>query len=180
MLLELGLHHIGCKRTTNGVFYGSNGCHDDVLRNTETKKNGIYDIKTSVGARNLRLAHLVRDEYYGKIDVNAAKRIIGDHEDVYKDKVRPGARTICKHGELEPTKMNRVEFSPFGAIDAKVVDTRMAKRLQFLGIWGSSCGKRVFRPKAFTRKHPKFKHLEPWLPIFKREPWTKIQKSEVD
>jgi len=174
MILELGLHHIGCERTKNGVFYGSNGVHNDKLREAETKDGGMYDIKTSVGARNLRLAHLLREEYYGKIDTNVAKRIIGDHEDVYLGREKAGYRSICKHGELEKSKTNRPAHSPFGAIDAKVVDTALAKKMRFLGIWGSSCGKRVFRPKAFTRKNPKYKKWEKWLPEFKREPWTTI------
>ena len=174
MLLELGLHHVGCERTKNGVFYGSNGVHDDRLREAETKGVGMYDINTSVGARNLRLAHLLREEYYGRIDTNVAKRIIGDHEDVYLGREKAGYRSICKHGELETKKTNRPAHSPFGAIDGKVTDTALAKKMRFLGIWGSSCGKRVFRPKAFTRKYPRYKKLERWLPEFRREPWTTL------
>jgi len=174
MILELGLHHFGCERTKNGVFYGSNGVHNDKLREAETKDGGIYDIKTSVGARNLRLAQLLREEYYGKIDTNVAKRIIGDHEDVYLGREKAGYRSICKHGELEKTKTNRPAHSPFGAVDAKVVDTALAKKMRFLGIWGSSCGKRVFRPKAFTRRFSRYKKLENELPEFRREPWTTL------
>jgi hypothetical protein len=174
MLLELGLHHFGCERTKNGVFYGSNGVHNDRLREAETKDGGIYDIETSVGARNLRLAQLLREEYYGRIDTNVAKRVIGDHEDVYLGREKAGYRSICKHGELEAKKTNRPAHSPFGAIDGKVTDTALAKKMRFLGIWGSSCGKRVFRPKAFTRRFSRFKKLERWLPEFRREPWVKL------
>lgn len=174
MLLELGLHHVGCERTKNGVFYGSNGVHDDRLRDAETKGVGMYDVKTSVGARNLRLAQLLREEYYGRIDTSVAKRIIGDHEDVYLGREKAGYRSICKHGELEKTRTNRPAHSPFGAIDAKVTDTALAKKLRFLGIWGSSCGKRVFRPKAFTRRFPRYKKLIKELPEFRREPWVKL------
>jgi hypothetical protein len=174
MLLELGLHHIGCERTKNGVFYGSNGVHDDRLREAETKGVGLYDIKTSVGARNLRLAHLLREEYYGRIDTNVAKRVIGDHEDVYLGREKAGYRSICKHVELESKRTNRPAHSPFGAIDGKVTDTALAKKMRFLGIWGSACGNRVFRPKAFTRRFPKYKKLENELPEFRREPWVTL------
>jgi hypothetical protein len=119
MLLELGKHRVGCERTKSGVFYGSNGVHDDRLREAETEAVGMYDIKTSVGARNVRLAHLLREEYYGRIDLGVAKRIIGDHEDVYLGREQAGTRSICKHGELEAKRTNRPAFSPYGAIDAK-------------------------------------------------------------
>jgi hypothetical protein len=178
MRLELGLHHFGCERTKNGVYFGSNGVVSDQLRHEEAPKNEIHDIKSSVGARNARLSHLLRDEYYGKIDLRIAKRIISDHEDVYLGRTRSGARTVCKHLELEPKKTNRSAFSPFGAIDAKVVDTALAKKLRFLGIWGSSCGTRVFRPKSFTRKHPRFKKCEKWLPEFRKEPWVTLGTLE--
>ena len=172
MLLELGKHHVGCQRTKKGVFYGSNGVHDDRLREKETKDVGMYDVVTSVGARNVRLAHLLREEYYGRIDVGVAKRIMGDHYDVSLGREKAGYRSICKHGELESEKTNRPAFSPYGAIDAKVVDSGLAKKMRFWGIWGSACGKRVFRAKTFTRRVRRFKKWEEWLPEFRREPWT--------
>jgi hypothetical protein len=168
MLLELGLHHFGCERTNNGVFYGSNGVHDYQLREAETKaEGGIHDLKSSVGARNARLSYLLREEYYGRIDINVAKLIIGDHYDVYLGREKAGTRSICKHAE-------RSENRPAGAIDAKVVDSMLAKKMRFLGIWGSACGKRVFRPKAFTRRVQRYKRIETFLPEFRREPWTRL------
>ena len=57
MLLELGLHQVGCERTKNGVFYGSNGVHDDRLRDAETKDGG-YTISRQVLGRGICVWHI--------------------------------------------------------------------------------------------------------------------------
>ena len=48
----------------------------------------------------------------------------------------------------------------FGAIDGKVLTTESAKKMQFYGRFGASCGKRHFRIAEYCKKHPDEKNLE--------------------
>lgn len=169
MLLELGKTVAASRRTHSGVFYGANFAHDPELREKETNNDAeMHDLKYSLGARNVRLDWLLNKEYWGKLDARTAKKIISDHYDVFHNRNRKGARSICKHTEYENHKLHTPAFYPFGAIDGKVLTADMAKKLEFWGRWGSSCG-RVFN---VTRKYRK-KH--PYVPTFKNEPWIVIQ-----
>jgi hypothetical protein len=169
MLLELGKTVSAVRRTHSGVFYGANFAHDPELREKETDNDAeMHDLKYSLGARNVRLDWLLNKEYWGKLDVRTAKKVISDHYDVFHNRVRKGARSICKHTEYENQKLHTPAFYPFGAIDGKVVAADMAKKLAFWGRWGSSCG-RVFNvSRKYRKKHP-------YVPAFKNEPWIVIQ-----
>jgi hypothetical protein len=110
---------------------------------------------------------LLNNKYWGKLDAKAAKLVIADHYDVYDEKIRMGSRSICKHVEVEPALKKRLANYPFGAIDGKVVTADMAKKMTFLGRWGSSCG-RIYRPTRTIRKQ------YPYVPNFRGEAWVKI------
>jgi hypothetical protein len=110
---------------------------------------------------------LLNNKYWGKLDATTAKLVIADHYDVYDEKTRMGSRSICKHVEVEPKSKKRPAKYPFGAIDGKVVTTDMAKKMAFLGRWGSSCG-RVYRPTRTIKK------LYPYVPNFRGEAWTRL------
>ena len=58
-----------------------------------------------------------------------------------------GIRGVCKHRECE----DKEDFDLSGATDGKVVDSKMARKLEFQGIFGSSCG-RVFKRKDYVKK----------------------------
>lgn len=168
MLLEVAQTVAEPRRTKSGVFYGANFAHDSLIRDKQTTNElEIHDLNTSIGSRNVRLDWLLNKVYWGKIDADTAKKIIADHYDYYKNKTRKGARSICKHSELEPRKTNRPAKSPFGAIDGKVVDTDMAKQMTFWGRWGSSCGRKYHLSRRRKATHP-------YVPDFKGEPWTAI------
>ena len=169
MLLELGKTKTASRRTHSGVFYGANFAHDPDLRNSETKNNAeIHDLKSGMGARNIRLEWLLTNEYWGKLNARIAKKIISDHYDVFHDKMQRGVRSICNHSEF---KHDKPALRPFGAIDGKVLTGDMAKKLSFWGRWGSSCG-RVFN---LTRK---YRQTHPFIPTFRNEPWTIIKPEK--
>jgi hypothetical protein len=170
MLLEVAKTVAEPRRTTSGVFYGSNYAQDPFIRETQTTYGKTQpSLYRSDIARSNRLDWLLNKTYWGKIDANNAKRIISDHYDVYKEKMRMGSRSICKHVELEPdhTKKRPAKY-PFGAFDGKVVTTDMVKKMQFLGRWGSSCGRKYVPSPAMTRKTRGF------LPKLDSEPWVKL------
>jgi hypothetical protein len=167
MLFEVGKNIYNIKRTKNGVFYGMNSAINFNLRTQETDDKTFYDIKYSSGARNARLDTLLNTKYYGKINVQNAKAVISDHYDVYLNKEIMNNRSICKHTELDEDKDNY----PFGATDAKVVNSEMAKHTKFMGRFGSGCG-RAFNLKSFVKAYPKYKQWEPHLLNIPKYEWT--------
>ena len=174
MLFELGLKEFNIKKTKNGVFYGMNSAISDKLRKKETNDIDHNNITTSVGARNSRLNELLNKKYYGKININIAKEIMGDHYDVYLNKNIQNSRGICKHLESSIEHCKKPPFYPFGTTDAKVVDTQMAKNNSFMGIFGSGCG-RAFSIKKHIREHPEYKNWEGKIEDLKSEKWIKIE-----
>jgi len=166
MMLELGLHIKNVQRTTNGVFYGMNSAIGQELRTKETMDQEFHDVGSLTGHRNYRLNYLLNEQYYGKIDVPIAKKVIGDHYDIVLGKQAMNRRVICKHPELDPV----AKYKPYSCTDGKVLTTSMAKDLKFLGLFGSACGKRRFDKTQYIREHPEYKewasHLED-MPIQK-------------
>jgi hypothetical protein len=163
--LELGVdtHHID--RTKSGYYVGSNSAIDIVFRLHETGDFQNHDTTTSVGARQLRLEQLIGATYYGALNTTLARRIIADHYDVGASRIKPGARTICKHLEEDG--------KPRGAYDGKVVSSTMAARGEFWARFGSSCGRR-FSVRAFVKKFPKTREFLPYLDDFKSYPWVRV------
>ena len=169
MLLEVAKTIAEPRRTTSGVFYGSNYAQDRFIRETQTKNGKDQpSLFRSDIARSNRLEWLLNKTYWGELDANTAKRIISDHYDVYYEKTRMGARSICKHIELETEKTKRPANYPFGAFDGKVVTTDMAKKMVFLGRWGSSCGRKYVPSRTIKRR---IRHI----PNFRSEPWVLLR-----
>ena len=171
MLFELGLKEKHIKKTKNGAYYGMNSAIGENIRNKETNDKEHTDITTSVGARNVRFKELIHDKYKGKINMKNAKEIICDHYDKHLNKNQMGARCICKHGELAPDGKN--PYHLYGCTDAKIVNSRMAKKLMFLGRFGSACG-RPFSIKKHVKEHPEYKE---WVNVIDEMPsynWTTL------
>ena len=169
MLLELGLKTHSIQKTQNGVFYGMNSAMDFKVRTMETDDQDHTNDFSSVGSRNNRLNHLLNEEYYGKINLHTAKRILGDHYDSHLARNQMSSRNICKHSELDET----TNFKPVGCTDGKVIDAKHAAKMEFFGLFGSSCG-RKFDAKSHIRKHPEFKGWTPYLKDFPKYKWTKL------
>ena len=167
MRFEQGLKIHDIKRTTDGVFYGMNSAFSPELRALETTDTGFENPESRTGARNLRLEHLLEKK---RLTIADAKRIISDHYDVAQSCEDMGPRTICKHNE----NPEDAHFSPSGATDGKVVDTKMAMKMSFEGIMGSSCG-RVFRKRGCpdaVKKHGNWKSVVDDMP---KHPWIRLQ-----
>jgi hypothetical protein len=176
MLFELGLKIHNVQRTKNGVFYGMNSAIDYELRTQETTDKQHDDIRTTSGARNVRLDYLLNDKYFGKIDIDIAKKIIADHYDPYLKKDVMNGRSICRHMECDSNPVGkRYANSMFGCTDGKVVNSSMAKKLEFEGRFGSSCG-REFVAKDHLDKYPKYKRYGEFLEDFSPEPWISITR----
>ena len=79
------------------------------------------------------------------------------------------SKTICKHSELDP-----VEATLFGAMDGKIVTTEMVRKREFLGRFGSSCGKRNFNV-SFFRDNLKLIEYKKYVINYPPENWSLIK-----
>lgn len=183
MRIELGLHYKNVEKLKNGYFIGFNAPYDARIRNLECVNTGFDDVRRHQGARKVRLEELM-EEHKGNLDTNLAKRIIGDHYDVYLHKVNPCSRTCCSHYELDDRAfMSQADrplpYQPRGAVDGMVTDSDMTKQGKFIGKWGSSCDI-PFDKKEFTKKHIQWKRFAPYLKDRPNMPWTVFSGFEYD
>lgn len=149
MMLENGHKHTGVQRTRDGIFHASNDAMTPEIAALETTSVEKYNPDSTTGARYLRMEYLLFDKYRGKLDTHLAKKIMADHYDVSESKYKMGKMSICKHRELDYGGKDGKDGKDVwkymkGATDGKVIDSAMAKKMQFEGRMGSCCG-RIFR-----------------------------------
>lgn len=174
--LELGLKYVGFEKKKDGFFTGSNIAEDLKILRFETSSNEL-EIKAPNVARRVRWKQLM-NEYAGKIDVSRAKLFLADHYDVYLQKDNPDSRTLCGHieNELQPVPWITTQ-NPWGAIDAKVVDTAMAKQMSFAARWGSPCGT-LFDAEKFLEQHPQFDWMTGMMKSRPSQSWSEFRAGE--
>ena len=175
MRLELGLKYVNVERTKNGYFIGFNAPYDPRIRNLESSNTGWDDMRRHQGARRVRLQQMM-EEHKGRLDVETAKQLIGDHYDVYLNKINPCSRTTCSHYDLDAREfMSQADrpkpYEPRGAVDGMAVDSHTAKRMQLWGRWGSSCGMGFYKD-AFCDRNMIWDNLRPYLHDRPPQPWT--------
>jgi hypothetical protein len=135
MRFELGKKTHGIDRTQDGLFYGMNSAFTLTKETDDTELN---DPTTMNGSRNVRLNQLLNAK---KLDLKYAKKVLADHYDCKEQIVRKGMRGICKHKECEKGE----DYKIAGAVDGKVTNADMARKLKFIGRMGSSCGRPFLR-----------------------------------
>ncbi len=174
--LELGLKYVGYEKTKDGYFVGSNVAKDRKILLFETDRRDT-DIRTSSVARDVRWKELMK-ENAGSIDLYLAKKFEADHYDTWKEKVIPGARSLCGHFDLDSMGQGHdVPFDPSGTVDGKVVDAKMAKQMSFDARWGAACGM-AFDARKFLKAHPQFDDLKGILKDRPSEPWVTFRAGE--
>jgi hypothetical protein len=176
--LDLGLKHHRLTKKTSGYFTGSNIPEDRevLLLETSIPYDDIRNIDVS---RRERWKQLMK-QYYGKIDLAIAKRLLADHYDVYLEKENPCARTLCGHSVFDDGRITGSCWPPYypgGAVDGKVMDSDMANRMRMWTKWGSSCDIR-FNAQEFLEKHTQFDWLNGYLKDMPVEPWTVFPSAE--
>ena len=180
--IELGLKYHNVERTKNGVFIGFNAPYDPRIRNLECNNTGFYDIRRHQGARLVRLNELM-EENKGRLNVHIAKKIIADHYDVYLHKNNnPCSRTVCSHYDLDAREyMSQADrpkpFAPRGAVDGFVVDTKLAKKMSFIGRFGNSCGTAFFKDR-FCDQHIQWNIFRPYLLDRPSQKWTEFSITD--
>ena len=148
--LELGLKHVGFEKKKDGYFIGSNVAEDLKILRFETKSSE-QDIRTSSVARRVRWKQLMK-ENTGRIDLSLAEKLEADHFDTYLNTNTPDLRTLCSHPDLDPDPYGvDIPYAPWGTLDGKVVDAKLAKQMSFVARWGSACGT-PFSAGAYLRE----------------------------
>ena len=175
--LELGLKYIGFERKKDGFFVGSNVAENLKILRFETVRNET-DISHMGVSRKVRWNQLMK-QFAGKIDSEKAKQFEADHYDTFLKQEIADGRTLCGHGELqrEPAGWPSVPYGPAGTLDAKVVDSKMAKNMSFVARWGSACGM-AFDANKFLEDHPQFDWMKDILKSRPSQEWTLFKAGE--
>lgn len=169
---ELGLKHNRVWRTSDGYFSGANFPSDPDLIKDETTFDPS-DPASGPNARRIRWDQLLNGNK-GKIDVSLAKVFLGDHYDTFARKEGPNRRTLCGHGDTQTQTLpgsTSPPFDPYGAVQGKVIDSRMAASMTFAARIGHPCGI-SFDAAKFLAGHPEFSWQSPALRDMVAGPWT--------
>jgi len=175
--LELGLKYVKLEKKSDGCFIGSNIAEDLKILRFETDSHET-DIRNSSVARRVRWNQLM-SEFSGKADIESAKHFEANHFDPYLGKEHPGERSLCGHWELEsnPIEPSTAPNDPWGTIDAKVVDSKMAKEMSFAARWGAACGM-AFDSDKFLAEHPQYEWMKDILRSRPSEEWAVFTAGE--
>lgn len=178
--LELGLKAYKLWRTKDGVFAGSNWARDPQVMKLDTPQFDPANLQTSPNARRVRWEQLLKANK-GKIDVELAEKMLGDHVDSYHKNPETNERTLCGHVDSSPRGVEIWGWTPFfpgGAVQAKATDSTMAKDMKIVARVGHPCGE-DFLAKPFLAAHPEYAWQEPYLRDMKAGPWTEFHSGEV-
>jgi len=110
-----------------------------------------------------------------------AEKFEADHFDTYLNQDKPGTRTLCAHGELDPLLEGDFSYEPYypsGVLDGKVVDSKMAKQMSFVARWGAACGT-PFDAMKFLEQHPQYDWMEGLLKDRPVQQWTVFKAGET-
>ncbi len=171
-LFELGLKEHSVRRTKNGYFVGANFPVDPKLTMLETN----FDVKNKASSPNARRARWeqLMAKHKGNIDIEVAKRMEADKFDVIQGKIDPNERTLCGCVELSPRGVPEWDwgkFYPGGTVQAKTMDSRQAKKMEFWAAMGHPGGPDFF-VADHLKSHPDQEWMRGLLRDLKAQPWT--------
>lgn len=170
--LELGLKNAPVWRTLDGMYEGSNFPSDPKLTSEETTFNP-NDMTVSANSRKVRWAQLMVEQK-GKINVDVAKAMEGEHYDPIKKTQAINGCVLCGHIDVDPRgapEWSNPPFFPTGAVQGKVTSAALAKDMKIWARMGHPCGE-DFLAAPFFEKHPEYKWQEKFLKDMKGNPWT--------
>jgi hypothetical protein len=175
---ELGLKHSKVWRTKDGYFAGANFPSDPDLIRDETTFDPANPA-TGPNARRIRWDQLLNGNK-GKIDATLAQVFLADHFDSYTKKLGANRRTLCGHGDTTAETLpgsSAPPYDPSGAVQGKVMDSRMAAAMDFIARVGHPCGIN-FDAAKFLDQHPEFSWQASVLRDMPAGPWTEFHSGE--
>jgi hypothetical protein len=173
---ELGLKHHQLWRTSDGYYSGANFPSDPDVIHDETDFDP-NDLSNSSNARKLRWDQLLIPNR-GKIDVDLAQTFLGDHYDTYTKTDGPSKRTICSHYDAVADHVadsSSGAYAPYGAVEGKAIDGKMAEAMTFIARFGHPCGQN-FDAARYMSAHPGLDYAwqAPVLRDMIAGPWTQF------
>ncbi len=172
---QQGLFFQKINKKKSGYFFGCNVVEDPKIRNLECSDDGYNDVRRN-GARRVRWMELL-EKNFGAIDEDMAKQMLSDHYDVYMKKEMPSSRTICAHGDEDPSFFSKAPpFNPKGSLDAKVTTSAMAKKMSFWARFGRACGT-PFDSDSFLKMHAQWGWQKEDLQSRPEKPWVIFSKE---
>jgi hypothetical protein len=175
--LELGLKNVFLEKTSDGILVGANFPVNEKLIKEETSFD-ISDNGSSPNARKLRWEE-IKKEYKGKIDIEAAKKFMGDHKDAFNKVERASGLTLCGHVESDPLGASCWDVPPYfptGAVQGKATDGTLAAEMKLWAIMGHPCGE-AFIASDFLAKHPEYDYLKDVLIDMPSRQWSLFSKK---
>jgi len=177
--LELGLKAYKLWRTKDGVFAGSNFARDPKVLKLDTPEFQPTDMGSSPNARRVRWEQLL-NENKGKIDVDLAQQMLGDHVDSFEKKEQANERVLCGHLDNSARGVAQWAWGPYypgGAVQGKATDSSMTKDMRLVARMGHPCGE-DFHAKEFLAAHPDYAWQDLYLRDMKAGPWTTFRAGE--
>jgi len=172
--LELGLKNYHIWRTFDGYYVGSNmALSPEVRKETSFDYNNFNSTAISRRTRAIEFMEM----YYGKIDVDIAKKFQADHYDPSHEKYIRTANTLCGHVELDPRGLPEWGYDPYypgGSICAEATDSELADKMKLWAKWGHGCDY-DFIAKDFLKEHPEYNWQKPYLQDLISYPWTTFE-----
>jgi hypothetical protein len=175
--LELGLKNTPIERTKDGCFVGANFPKNKKLLAEETTFDTTA-VNCSPNSRKLRWSELMKD-YKGKIDIEAAKKFMGDHYDAVNKKEQASSLTLCGHGESDingTACWDEPPYYPAGAVQGKATDGTLAAEMKLWAIMGHPCGE-AFIAADHLSKHPEFNYMKDVLRDMPSQKWSLFGKK---
>jgi hypothetical protein len=175
--LELGLKNTPLERTKDGCFVGANFPVNKKVTIEETTFDTTA-LNTSPNARKMRWEQILK-EYKGKIDVDAAKKFMGDHYDAYNKIEKASSLTLCGHMDTDSAGVacwGYPGYFPEGAVQGKATDGNLASDMKLWAIIGHPCGE-AFIASDFLAKHPEYDYMKDILRDMPSRPWSLFSKK---
>jgi hypothetical protein len=146
---------------------------DEVRKETSFDYNNFNSTAISRRTRAIEFMEM----YYGKIDVDIAKKFQADHYDPSHEKYIRTANTLCGHVELDPRGLPEWGYDPYypgGSICAEATDSELADKMKLWAKWGHGCDY-DFIAADFLKAHPEYNWQKPYLQNLISYPWTTFE-----
>jgi len=174
-IFELGLKEHSLRRTKDGYFVGSNFPVDEKLMKAETN----FDPNNKASSPNARRARWeqLMAEYKGRIDAEAAKKFETDGFDAFAKKQGANDRSLCGAVESSPRGVPEWDwpaYFPGGTVQAKVMDARMAEKMQLWGSYGHACAP-DFIAEDFLKQRKEYEWMRGLLRDMKTGDWAQFE-----
>lgn len=166
--LELGLKNVTYVHKSDGYYAGSNFPQNPKLISQEIPGGWDADPKTN-GCEDRRLRwHTLLTKYSGQVDVELAKRFLGDTHDQANNTDGASGNTLC----------GRIDAELFGAMNSKVVDSDMAEKFSFWAKMGFSDGS-TFSATDYFKDSSARAELKPFLHDILDQSWLVFPPAET-